>query len=226
MGCLWLSSATLRGLHIVFSGGRIFMFIFLYTEYFISIDLGQEECVFFHSKVKHETCGWSRYLCFCLLCRALKIKKNKVIKRVGYSLNNIMPMVCSTDPTAHRHFPPHHCSILCWTISYQPIPEYHKHLTAPPLYMNPPSCWKNNFFLSSPQRKNPSVGRVYYLNAAQKTCHCCSDTLPMKGVSRFLRYQEFVHRPLGSALLQTSWRDNMYSFISGSYYAGGRPHEE
>lgn len=41
-----------------------------------------------------------------------------------------------------------------------------------------------------------------------------------------LWYPESVHRPLGSALLQTSWRDNVRSFLPGSYCAGGRLQEE
>lgn len=85
---------------------------------------------------------------------------------------------------------------------------------------------KHLLLLTTTEKEKPPVFRVFALNGAQMTSHCCSAALSMKGVSRFLWYQEFVHWPLGSALLQTSWRDQMYSFIAGSCYAGGRLHEE
>lgn len=102
---------------------------------------------------------------------------------------------------------------------YQSISEYHKHLTAPPL------CTEHLVLIFLTEMETLLLAcSLHTSNAAQMTSHCCSAALSMKGVSRFFWYKECLL--VTSALLQTSWRDNIYSFISGRFYADGRLHEQ
>lgn len=123
-------------------------------------------------------------------------------------------------PTPHLHPVPCLPTDAVSCASSQPISEYHQHLTAPP-----PTPYRTFFFSLRHRTKEtliPPFSGYTLQTQPQMTSQCCSAALSMKGVSRFLWYKEFVHWPLGSAVLQTSWRDSVYSFISGCYYADGR----
>lgn len=95
----------------------------------------------------------------------------------------------------------------------------------------PPRSLQKNFLLIfisvPPQKKNNSLiifACRDYTPQMQPKWHHIAAVLrcPWKVSVVFLWYNEFIQWPLGSALLQTSWRDRVCSFIPGCYYADGR----